>query len=166
MKELLRIYNVLNLFESKEECSQEEIRKAISLDEPNLVSYETWNRLRKKMQADYGFIVTYNKEYDTSSICFDKKIDKDKLMGLIDHFKTMELLQSYLSQDKTMIECLEFEQKAVIASETYFNVLQNAMLQNKAVLLTYKGYAESKPKEIHVNPLYFKQYCSRWYLIA
>ncbi|WHT39535.1 hypothetical protein QNH98_02205 [Myroides sp. mNGS23_01] len=41
MKELLRIYNVLTLFDRKEACTQDEIRKAISLDEADLVSYET-----------------------------------------------------------------------------------------------------------------------------
>lgn len=166
MKELLRIYNVLALFDRKEACTQDEIRKAISLDEADLVSYETWNRLRKKMELDYGFVVTYDKESNTSSISFDTKIDKDKLMGLIHHFKTMGLLQGYVDQDKEMIERVEFEVGKGTGSEDHFNALQHAMLQNNTVFITHQGYTKSIPKEYEVNPLYFKQYQNRWYLVV
>ncbi|MDM1377664.1 MULTISPECIES: helix-turn-helix transcriptional regulator [Myroides] len=166
MKELLRIYNVLALFDRKEACTQDEIRKAISLDEADLVSYETWNRLRKKMELDYGFVVTYDKESNTSSIFFDTKIDKDKLMGLIHHFKTMGLLQGYVDQDKEMIERVEFELGKGTGSEDHFNALQHAMLQNNTVFIIHQGYTKSIPKEYEVNPLYFKQYQNRWYLVV
>ncbi|MBB1137959.1 YafY family protein [Myroides sp. WP-1] len=166
MKELLRIYHVLALFERKEACTQDEIRKAISLDEADLVSYETWNRLRKKMELEYGFVVTYDKESNTSRISFDAKVDKDKLMGLIHHFKTMGLLQGYIDHDKEMIERVEFEQGMSSGSEAHFNTLQHAMMQNHSILISHQGYTKSEPVDYEVNPLYFKQYQNRWYLIA
>lgn len=166
MKDLLRIYNVLTLFEHRKNCTKEEILEAVGKAEDKPVSYETWNRLRKKMDIDYGFEVIYNKGEDLSSLKIHDKVDYEKLMEMIYHFRTADLLQSYVKGDKRMVDHLDFEEGLAVRNESHLNRLQDAMLKTESVVITHKGYKKDKPSEITVNPLYFKQYQNRWYLIA
>lgn len=166
MKELVRVYNVLALFEGKEYCTKEEILNAVSKEEEAVISYETWNRLRKKLELDYGFSVIYHKAMDTYSISFGDKIDKVKLVSVINHFKAINLLQTYVEDDKEMLDRLEFEEGMSTGTEAHINRLQSAMTRYESVILMHQGYGKSEPYQLRVNPLYFKQYQNRWYLIG
>ncbi len=172
MKELKRIYNILELFENCETCSKEDLLKASSEGEkdrdgnPKIISYETWNRLRKKMIEIYGFEVVYHKGSDSYSLEYMDQLDRDKLMKLIHHFKAMQVLQYSLEENKEMVELLEFEPCMSTGEETHLTILQRGMIENQQVKLTHQGYRSDEMREIIVNPLYFKQYQNRWYLIG
>lgn len=172
MKELWRIYNVLNLFEERDECSVKDILEELSKYEtdkngnPKKLSYETWNRLRLTLGTEYGFDITYVKGSDSYTIHFGEKVNRDKLMGLINHFRTMNLLQTYIQEDKEMIDRLEFDKGMSSGKEEHINTLQHAMIESQAVMLIHQGYYKEETKEVMVHPLYFKQYQNRWYLIA
>lgn len=166
MKELLRIYHVIELFEKKEFCTKQEILEAASRTEQQVISYETWNRLRKKMERDYDFVVTYDKKSDMSSVNFGHKIDKDKLMSMLHHFKTMRMMEGYVEQDALMIEHLEFETGLNTGAQQQFETLHHAILKKVTVTITHQGYRNATPYAHRVNPLYFKQYQNRWYLIG
>ncbi|MDM1404701.1 WYL domain-containing protein [Myroides marinus] len=166
MKELLRVYNVLTLFDKREYCTKDEILKAASKDEEAVISYETWNRLRKKLELDYGFSVIYHKSMDLYSISFGDKVDRAKLISVINHFKAINLLQTYIEEDKEMLDRLEFDEGMSTGTEDHINRLQSAMTKSESVILTHQGYLKEEPYQVGVNPLYFKQYQNRWYLIA
>ncbi|MDR2223898.1 MAG: WYL domain-containing protein [Flavobacteriaceae bacterium] len=166
MKELLRIYIVLDLFERRERWTKDEILQAISREETTEVSYETWNRLRKKMGNDYGFNVKYQKGLECYIMEYGDKVDRYKLMNMINHFKTMTLMQEYIEEDKEMVDHLEFEQGMSPGKEVIIDALHNAILKNETVFIMHQGYYSEVPKEVVVNPLYFKQYQNRWYLIV
>ncbi|UVD79268.1 WYL domain-containing protein [Myroides albus] len=166
MRDLLRIYNVLELFKRKKYCTKEEILEAVGKSEDKTISYETWNRLRKRMDLDYGFEVIYDKAQDMSYLLEHHKVDYGQLMGMIHHFNTADLLQRYVKGDKRMIDHLDFEEGLKVGQESHLNDLQEAMLKCESVVITHQGYTKATPSEITVNPLYFKQYQNRWYLIA
>lgn len=166
MKELIRVYNILTLFEKKRYFSKDEILKAVSQGEENIISYETWNRLRKKLERDYDFIVSYNKKDDLYSMSFGDRVNKERLLEIIDHFKMMNLLTSYIEGNKGMVEHIEFDNRMNMGGEENLNTLQNAMLNLISVRITHKGYWSTNFYTYEINPLYFKQYQNRWYLIA
>ncbi|MCO7724113.1 helix-turn-helix transcriptional regulator [Myroides odoratimimus] len=166
MKDLVRIYNVLDLFEHKKHCKKEDILEAVGKAEEKTISYETWNRLRKKMDIDYGFEVIYDKGDDSYSLKIHDKVDYEKLMEMIYHFRTADLLQSYVKGDKRMVDHLDFEEGLAVRNESHLDRLREAMLKKESVMIKHQGYRKNKPSETIVNPLYFKQYQNRWYLIA
>lgn len=166
MKDLIRIYNIIELFKRKPECSLEDILKAASKTDINIISKETWYRLHKKMDHNYGFRAIYHKGTNSYTFEEENKIDKHQLMCLIKHFKTMEVYQYSLDDNVDMIERIELDEGMNSGDEEHIERLQMAMLNIESAVVIHQGYYKEDTKELEVYPLYFKQYQNRWYLIV
>ncbi|MGL5274966.1 hypothetical protein [Myroides sp.] len=56
---------------------------------------------------------------DLYSISFGDKVDRAKLISVINHFKAINLLQTYIEEDKEMLDRLEFDEGMSTGTEDH-----------------------------------------------
>ncbi len=63
-------------------------------------------------------------------------------------------------------EVVGFDENLDLKGLEHFTPLFNAIIDKRALCLTYKGFGHSEGRTITVHPYYLKQYNKRWFLIA
>lgn len=169
MKDLVRVQKILELFKEKGELTGSFICEQLG-DESGAISYETWNRLRKKLIEELNIPIVYNrksKAYLLSEAIEDgERLDVLSLNKFIENYEVISLLMKKAGEDIDAIKYIEFEQQTCLYNISFFNTLLTAIQKRLEVKLTHKGYYNSQARESIGRPLYFKQYQNRWYLIA
>lgn len=169
MKDLIRVQKVLEAFKVKRELTVDYICSHLG-DERGPISYETWNRLRKKLIEELNIPIVYNR---LSKVYFLNEVEENgerldvlSLNKFIENYEVISLLMKKAGEDIDAIKYIEFEQQTCLYNINFFNTLLTALQRRLEVKLTHQSYRSIKAKESLVRPLYFKQYQNRWYLIA
>lgn len=63
-------------------------------------------------------------------------------------------------------EVVGFDENMDLEGLKYFTPLFNAIMEKRALRITYKSFTQDKAMEIVVHPYYLKQYNKRWFLFA
>lgn len=164
MNELVRIKKVLDLLRSKNSVTVDDFLESLS------ISYETWNRLRKKLVEELKIPIEYCRKEKAYKLAEDDsdfgRMDLGNLNRFLENYSLMEMLMKKAGEDIDVVYHIEFEQPMNLNQFVFFDDLVFAMKNQIIIQLTHQGYYNSIEKQVLIHPLYIKQFQNRWYLIA
>ena len=169
MKDLKRIQKTLELFKVKKQVTTEEWQNA--LGEPGEpLSYETINRLRKKLTEKLNIPIEYSRKDSAYIIAEGNELEENinvlTLSKFLENYEIIDCLAKHANKNIEVLHFIEFEKQTELKHFNFFDDLLLAMKQQLEILITYKSFYATQEKSATVRPLYIKQYQNRWYLIA
>lgn len=123
-------------------------------------------RMFKKLKEEYGIEVIWDAIKGGYYLPAEEAETTLKFLKLIEHFVTAELFTANFSDNARLLDVVEYEHDRELVQLEVFKELLYAIQQRLEVKFSHYSYYHLREKEFQVQPLYFKQYQNRWYLIA
>lgn len=123
-------------------------------------------RLFKKLKEEYGVEVIWDVPRSGYYLPEEEETTVLKFLKLLEHFVTADLFTTNFSDNARLLDVVEYEYDREFVQLEVFKELLMAIEHRFEVCFEHFSYYSLHTKAFCVQPLYFKQYQNRWYLIA
>ena len=153
-----------NLLFSNKKYSRKDFMEKLKMEELSS-SNSSITRILNKTYNDFGIKIQQKKEYF-------EIIDEETELDYIDRYKNFknllfrEIIQKNIIENSLISQFISFENNSTNKGIMFIGTALNAILENRKLKILYQSFYESETKEYITNPLFIKEYQSRWYLIA
>lgn len=153
-----------NLLFGNKKYSRKDFMEKLKVEELSS-SNSSITRILNKIYTDFGIKIQQKKE-------FYEIINDETQLDYIDKYKNFknllfrEIIQKNIIENSLISQFISFGNKSTNKGIMFIDNALNAMLENRKLKIFYQPFYESEIKEYIVNPLFIKEYQSRWYLIS
>jgi predicted DNA-binding transcriptional regulator YafY len=164
MKNIRKYSLIIALLQSKKEVTLSEIKNYLEKKDVD-VSQRTIERYIQELRDDYDIISDCDRHTNRYSLNEDSPY-LDKLLYLIQHVNSYELLmESIKNKDKTL-SCLAFETNEGYAGSVNLEPIYSAIVQSQIISFDHENFERNKLKQHTIKPYLLKEYTKRWYLVG
>ncbi len=153
-----------NLLFSNKKYSRKDFMEKLKVEELSS-SNSSITRILNKIYTDFGIKIQQKNE-------FYEIIEEETEIDYIDKYKNFknllfrEIIQKNIIENSLISQIISFENNSTNRGIMFIDNALNAILENRKLKIFYKPFYESETKKYIVNPLFIKEYQSRWYLIS
>lgn len=153
-----------NLLFGNKKYSRKDFMEKLKVEELSS-SNSSITRILNKIYTDFGIKVQQKKE-------FYEIINEETELDYIDKYKNFknllfrEIIQKNIIENSLISQFISFGNNSTNKGIMFIDNALNAILENRKLKIFYQPFYESEIKEYIVNPLFIKEYQSRWYLIS
>ncbi len=128
------------------------------------VSDRTIQRYIQHIREEYKIEIIYNRSRDSYSVDESQQADLNQLNQLL--LKMHEGSSISKQLDVKNMQYIQTDNHELYSGIKWFNLLLDAIKQNKQVRLTYQKFGEQQSKSYLLEPYLLKEYAQRWYVYA
>ena len=153
-----------NLLFGNKKYSRKDFMEKLKFEELSS-SNSSITRILNKIYTDFGIKIQQKKE-------FYEIINEETELDYIDKYKNFknllfrEIIQKNIIENSLISQFISFGNNSTNKGIMFIDNALNAILENRKLKIFYQPFYESEIKEYIVNPLFIKEYQSRWYLIS
>ena len=153
-----------NLLFGNKKYSRKDFMDKLKVEELSS-SNSSITRILNKIYTDFGIKIQQKKE-------FYEIINEETELDYIDKYKNFknllfrEIIQKNIIENSLISQFISFGNNSTNKGIMFIDNALNAILENRKLKIFYQPFYESEIKEYIVNPLFIKEYQSRWYLIS
>lgn len=153
-----------NLLFSNKKYSRKDFMEKLKVEELSS-SNSSITRILNKIYTDFGIKIQQKKEF------YEIIVDETELdyLDKYKNFKNLlfrEIIQKNIIENSLISQIISFENNSTNRGIMFIDNALNAILENRKLKIFYQPFYESETKEYIANPLFIKEYQSRWYLIS
>lgn len=153
-----------NLLFSSQKYSRKDFMNKLKSEDLSF-SNSSITRILNKIYFDFGIKIQQKSDY-YEIIKEETEIDYVEKYKNFKNLLFREVIQKNIIENSLISQFISFENNSTNKGIMFVDTALNAILENRKLKVSHQPFYESNTKEYIVNPLFIKEYQSRWYLIS